>query len=213
MEFLTLCLTLNPSKRPTPSQLASHPFLAPVCPIAYLSEPKFEGKSRKSEVPYQNADLLTDYDFKPMKRTEALGADPTFVRGLDDEKVRLLSDGKVLVGGSGKDDANESVGIVAESLRDSHSEESSSSASFIATSTPLTSKNALCKSSSSSPVTDKENEEGQNLNLTASEMLLQLEREERRLADAEKLQESLKRKAVNLELQRNSPNKAMTSRQ
>ena len=71
----------------------------------------------------------------------------------------------------------------------------------------------LCKSSSSLPVTDKENEEGQNLNLTASEMLLQLEREERRLADAEKLQESLKRKAVNLELQRNSPNKAMTSRQ
>jgi len=48
--------------------------------------------------------------------------------------------------------------------------------------------------------------------LSAGEMLLHLEREEKRLAEAERNQESLKRKAVNLELQRNSPNKAITLR-
>ena len=162
VDFVARCLAPTPAKRMTPAQAASHPFLAPVCPVAFLSEPRFDRSS--DGIPYVDADLPRDYDYRPMKPADARNADPTFVRSLDYERVALSRSGRVLIGAT-------EAGAVASPLPRNDI---------------LTTKPTPMTTASSAP-------------RSAGEILAELEKEERRLDEAEKNQEALKRKASALE--------------
>ena len=210
VDFIARCLIPVPSKRLTPTQASLHPFLAPVCPMAYFAEPhsinvdnQF-GRTTNDGIPYVATDLPREYDLKPMKPVEALNTDPTFVRSLDEERVDMASKGKVIINRGKK-------------LPDAEKETLAPNVSFTS---------QLCESLESTndddDISDEEEERDLNRSvlarhgpsalsgITASQIMAQLEREERRLDEAEKNQVSLKRKATDLHL-RTTPSRTTST--
>jgi len=101
VDFVAQCLHPIPFKRLSPAQAALHPFLAPIAPFGFLTEPKFT--SRNNLIPYQNAHCLKEYQHSP---TKAVGSfDPTLVRSLCEERVQL-EESHILIHNSSKDESS-----------------------------------------------------------------------------------------------------------